>query len=150
MYLCAPLALSAAVRWDGSTLSKPPLMSRKREETLRSSRWKRRTSWASVAGASKVDRPGREPVWWGWRRPQDLARRERREVVTLSTILERVSRRTMTLKEAGESYEALPGLSKTTPLAFLREAGWWPYWRRGPMRFVRRAGQDHWTFFQTS
>ena len=33
----------------------------------------------------------------------------------------------MTLKEAGESYEALPDLSKTTPLAFLREAGWWPY-----------------------
>ena len=37
-YLCAPLPLSAAVSWDRSTLSKPPLMSRKREETLRSSR----------------------------------------------------------------------------------------------------------------
>ena len=102
-YLRTPLALSAAVSWDGSTLSKPPLISRKREETLRSRRWKRRTSWARVAVASNVERPGREPVWWGWRRLQDLARRERREAVTRSTILERVSRRTMTLKEAGES-----------------------------------------------
>ena len=74
--------------------------------------------------ASKVERPGREPVWWGWRREQDLATRERREAVTRSTILERVSRRTMTLKEAGESYEALPGLSRTTPLALFREEGW--------------------------
>ena len=43
--------------------------------------------------------------------------------MTLSAILERVSRRTMTLNEVGESYEALPGLSRTTPLAFLREEG---------------------------
>ena len=62
--------------------------------------------------------------------------------MTRSTILERVSRRTLTLKEAGESYEALPGLSRTMPLAFLREEGWWPYWSKGPMRFMRRAGQD--------
>ena len=78
-------------------------MSRKRDETLRSRRWKRWTLWVSVAVASKVDNPGREPVWCGWRRPQDLVRRERREAVTLSTILERVSSRTMTLKETGES-----------------------------------------------
>ena len=37
-YLCTPLALRAAVSWDGSTLSKPPLTSRKSEETLRSRR----------------------------------------------------------------------------------------------------------------
>ena len=63
MYLCTPLALRAAVSWDGSTLSKPPLTSRKREETFRSRRWKRRTSWERVAVVSKVERPGREPVW---------------------------------------------------------------------------------------
>ena len=103
MYLLVPLALSAAVSWDRSTVSKPPLMARKREETLRSSSRKRVTSRGSVAVVSKVERQGREPVWWGWRRPQDLARRERREAVTLCTILERVSRKTITLKEAGES-----------------------------------------------
>ena len=42
--------------------------------------------------------------------------------MTLSTILERVSRRTMTLKEAGVSLEAFPGLFKTTPLDFLMVA----------------------------
>ena len=103
MYLCTPLALSAAVSCEGSTLSKPPLMSRKREETFRSRRWRRQTSWVRVAVASKVERPRREPVWWGWRMLQDLAMRERREAVIRSTILERVSRSTMTLKEAGES-----------------------------------------------
>ena len=44
MYVWVPLALGAEVSWAESTLSKPPLMSRKREETLRSSRWNRRTS----------------------------------------------------------------------------------------------------------
>jgi len=29
----------------------------------------------------------------------------------------------MTLKEEGESYEGLPGVSRTIPSAFLREAG---------------------------
>jgi len=29
----------------------------------------------------------------------------------------------MTLKEEGESYEGLPGLSRTMPSAFLREGG---------------------------
>jgi len=42
---------------------------------------------------------------------------------TLSRILESVRRRTMTLKEEGESYEGLPGLSRTIPRAFLREGG---------------------------
>ena len=77
-----------------------------------------------MAVASKVERPGREPVWWRWSKPRDLAKRARREAVTRSRTLERVSRSTMTLKEAGESYEALPGLLRTTPLAFFREEGW--------------------------
>jgi len=48
---------------------------------------------------------------------------ERREATTLSRILESVRRRTMTLKEEGESYEGLPRLSRTMPSAFLREGG---------------------------
>jgi len=47
----------------------------------------------------------------------------RREAITLSRILESVRRRTITLKEVGESYEGLPGLSRTIPSAFLREGG---------------------------
>ena len=38
MYLCAPLALSATVSWDGPKFSNPPLMSRKRGGALKSSR----------------------------------------------------------------------------------------------------------------
>ena len=56
----------------------------------------------------------------------------------------------MTLKEAGESYEALPGLSRTMPLAFFREEGWCPYWSKGPIRPVRREGHDLWILFHTS
>jgi len=48
---------------------------------------------------------------------------ERREATTLSRIFERVRRRTITLKEEGESYEGLPSLSRTIPSAFLREGG---------------------------
>ena len=102
-YLWAPLALSAELSWPGSTLSKPPLISKNRDETLDPSLWRRRTSCARVAVASKVERPGREPVWWGYSSPICLARRERREVVTCSSILERVSSKTLTLKEAGVS-----------------------------------------------
>jgi len=40
-YLWAPLAQSADVSWLGSTLSKPPLMSRKRDDTLEPSLWGR-------------------------------------------------------------------------------------------------------------
>jgi len=48
---------------------------------------------------------------------------ERREATTLSWILESVRRRTLTLKEVGDSYDDLPGLSRTIPSAFLREGG---------------------------
>ena len=102
-YLWAPLALRNEVSWAGSTLSKPHLMSRKREEVLRPRHWKRRSSWEREAVASKVDKPAREPVWLGWIMPSDLAKRARREATILSRILETVSRKTMTLKEAGLS-----------------------------------------------
>jgi len=102
-YLWAPLARSADMSWPGSTLSKPPLMSRNKDETLDPSLWRRRISCVRVDVASKVERPRRDPVWWGCSRPTCLARRERREAVTHSSILERVSSKTMTLKEAGVS-----------------------------------------------
>ena len=103
MYLWAPLALRADVSWGGSTLSKPPLVSRKREEDLRPVRWKTRTSWEREAVASKVDRPESDLVWLGWIRPRDLARRARREATIFSSILDTVSGRAMALKEAGLS-----------------------------------------------
>jgi len=56
-------------------------------------------------------------------REQVVAWAERREVATLSWILEGVRRRTMTLNEEGESQEGLPGLSRTIPSAFLKEGG---------------------------
>jgi len=62
-YLWAPLARSADVSWPGLTLWKPPLMSRNKDETLDPSLWRRRTSCERVDVASKVERPGRDPVW---------------------------------------------------------------------------------------
>src|ERR1700761_6225867 len=102
-YLWAPFALRAEVSWEGSTLSKPPFMSRKSEEDLRPRRWKTRTSWVREAVASKVERPASDPVWLGWMRPRDLARRARREATILSRTFDTVLRETMALKEAGLS-----------------------------------------------
>ena len=47
-YLWAPLARSADASWPGSTLLKPPLISRKRDETLEPSLWRWPTSWVRV------------------------------------------------------------------------------------------------------
>ena len=58
----------------------------------------------------------------------------------LSRILESVRRRTITLKEEGESYEGFTGLSRTIPSAFLREGGWKPWANRGSRREGRREG----------
>jgi len=49
-----------------------------------------------------VDLSGRDPHWKGWIREQVVTWAERREVITLTRILERVRRRTLTLKEEGE------------------------------------------------
>ena len=76
-------------------------------------------TWA----ASAVDLPGRDPHGGGWMREHTTAWAERREATTLSRIFESVRRRMITLKEEGESYKGLPGLSRTIPSAFLREGG---------------------------
>ena len=52
-------------------------------------------------------------------------------VITRSRIFEMVFRSTMIRKDAGESLEALPGLSNTTPLAVFSEGGWYPKATRG-------------------
>ena len=69
---------------------------------------------------AKVSRPGREPHWLGSKRLFVGARTESLTVMTCSTILDTVFRRTRTLKKEEESYEAFPGLSKTPPLAFVK------------------------------
>ena len=131
------------------TLSKPALMSRKRVETSSLGLWRVFTSCMRVRQASEELSPGREPHWLGWRRPFDLAIADSLTVIIHSTILEMVLRRTMMRKEAGESYEALPGLSSTTPFAVLREGGWYPKSIEGERRSGRIVGLMRLSFFHT-
>jgi len=53
----------------------------------------------------------------------------------------------MTLKEEGESYAGLPGLSRTIPSAFFREGGWNPWVNRGSRREGRLEGLTTVTVF---
>jgi len=96
-------ARSLARRVEASTLSKPALMSKKRVETSSLGLWSVLISCVSVRQASVELSPGRDPHWFGCRRPLDLAMADRRTVITRSRILEMVFRRTMMRKEAGES-----------------------------------------------
>ena len=73
-----------------STLSKPPLISRNSDETLRAGRCRVRTVSVRAVHASKEESEGREPHWFRWRRPTHLAMAERREATILSRILEMV------------------------------------------------------------
>jgi len=93
--------------------------------------------------------PGRDPHWFGWRRPLDLAMADSLTVITHSRILEMVLRRTMMRKGAGESSEALPNLSRTTPLAFFRDGGWYPNGTRGERSPRMIAGLIWFTLFHT-
>jgi len=70
-------------------------------------------------------------------------------VIIRSTIFKMVLRRTMMLKEAGESSEALPGLSRTTPFAVLIEGGWYPKCTRGLRRSSWIVGLTRLIFFHT-
>jgi len=67
--------------------------------------------------------PGREPYWLGLIRPFEQAARKRRAAIILSRILETVRRRTIILKEEGDSYKGFPGLSRTTLFGTFSEAG---------------------------
>src|ERR1700712_5963287 len=61
MYLGACLRESMPAKVGSSTLSKPPLISRKRVEAASLALWAALTSWWRVATASKVHRLGRNP-----------------------------------------------------------------------------------------
>jgi len=96
-------ARSLALRMEVLTLSKPALMSRKRVETSSLGLWRVLTSCRRVRQASDELSPGREPHWFEWRRPFDLAMADSLTVITHSRTFEIVLRRTMMRKEAGES-----------------------------------------------
>jgi len=61
------------------------------------------TSCMRVRQASKELSPGKEPHWFGWRRPLDRAMADSLTVITLWRIVEMVWRSTLMRKEAGES-----------------------------------------------
>jgi len=96
-------ASSLARRVEALPLSKPALMSRKRVETSSLGLWSVLISCVSARQASVELSPGRDPHWFGCRRPLDLAMADNRTVITRSRIFEMVFRRTMMRKEAGES-----------------------------------------------
>ena len=73
-----------------STFSKPLLISRNCDETLRAGRCKVQTVSVRAAHASNEESEGREPHWLRWRRPTYLAMVERREAIIFSRILEMV------------------------------------------------------------
>ena len=96
-------AKSLALRVEALTLSKPALMSRNRVETSSLVLWRVFTSCMRVRQALEEPSPGKEPHWFGWRRPLNLAMADSLSVITRSRIFEMVLRRTMMRKEAGES-----------------------------------------------
>ena len=89
-YGLAPLALSMLQREEGLTLSKSPLMSRKRVQTSLLSICRVLILWVRVEQASATDKPGREPQWWGLRRLVTPGTPERRLFIILSRIFEKV------------------------------------------------------------
>jgi len=103
MYAGTWAASNLARRVEALTLSKPALMSRKRVETSSLGLWSVLISCVSARQASVELSPGRDPHWFGCRRPLDLAMADSTPVMTLSRTFEIVLRRTMMRKEAGES-----------------------------------------------
>jgi len=85
------------------TLSKPALISRKRVETFNLGLWRVLTSCVGVRQASERLSPGREPHWLWWSRPLHLAIAASLTVIICSRIFEMLLRRTIILKQAGES-----------------------------------------------
>ena len=116
-------------------------------ETSSPALWRVFTSCMRVRQAWEEVSPGRKPHWFGWRRPCDLAMVDSLTVITPSRTLEMVLRRTIMRKEVGELYEALPGLSRTTSLAFLREGGWYPKATKWEVSSTKIAGLIRLTFF---
>jgi len=103
MYEGTWAARSLARRVEALTLSNPALMSKKRVETSSLGLWSILIWCVSARQASVELSPGRDPHWFGCRRPLDLAMADKRTVITLSRTFEMVFRRTMMRKEAGQS-----------------------------------------------
>jgi len=78
-------------------------MSRKSVETFLPAIWRVFTSWVRVVTASEAESPASEPHWCGFRRPVARATEESLEFIILSRIFEKVSSKTITQKEEGES-----------------------------------------------
>ena len=78
-------------------------MSRKRVETFSLGLWRIFISCVRARQVSVELSPGRDPYWFEWRRPLDLAIADSLTVITRSRILEMVLSRTMMRKEGGVS-----------------------------------------------
>jgi len=131
-----------------STLSKPALMSKNREDTFRLDLCRVFTSFITVRQESYVLSQLRERHWLGWIRPLEKASRRRRAAIIVSRIFESVRRRTMILNEEGDSYEGFPDLSRTTPFATFREARWYLRETSGERIRMRIEGLIAFTRFQ--
>jgi len=90
-------------------------------ETFKLGLWRVLTSCVRVRQASEELSPSRELHWLWWSRPLDLAMADGLTVMTRSRIFEMVLRRTILRKEVGESQEAFPVLSSTTPFPVFSE-----------------------------
>ena len=145
------MAKREALRVEALMLSKSALMWRKMVETLSLGPWRVLTSCARERQASEVLRLGREPHWLGWSIFLERAIAESLTVMTRSRIFDTVLRKTIMWKDAGELYQAFPGLSKTTPFAFFSEGGWY-YSKatRGETILKRIPEFIRLTFFQTT
>ena len=141
--------MSLALSVEGLMLSKPALMSRKRVETFSLGLWRVLTSWMRARQESEELRPGREPHWLGRSSPLDCAMDDSLTAITLSRIFDIVLSRTIMRKEEGESLEALPSLSRTTPLAILSKRGWYPKVTRGEKRSRMMLGMMRLTLLDT-
>jgi len=141
--------MSPARRVEALGSSHPALISRNRVEPSCLGLWSVFTSCIRRRQASEELSPGKEPHSFGWRGPLDLAMADSLTSISRSRIFEMVLWRTMMRKEAGESSEALPGLSRTTLLAVLREGGWYPQASNGERSSSKIAGLMRLSFFHT-
>lgn len=103
MYERMFFATRRALSLNALTLWKPALMLRKRVDTSHLRHWRVQTLWIKVAHGSEMLSRGRVPHWLGWRGLGVRALEESLKVMTLSSILEIVVRRTMIRKEEGIS-----------------------------------------------
>jgi hypothetical protein len=83
-------------------LSKPPLMSRKRVDTMYSAAWSVCMSFSREVTVSAAEILAREMHWFGLMSPEDLSYIANFEVAMRSMIFEMVCRRTIMRNEAGD------------------------------------------------